>query len=529
MRISSKRINEVAGIKHAAVERIRTDICQIDTSPSHKYIQEFTTEFANFQDVCEPSDLLNEAASSNLIWIGDYHALSRFQEFAASFLRDLYGRNPNIGLAVEPVFARHQRTLQRWMSGRMSEQAFLETIRYDDEWGCDWKSYSLLFHAARELGIPVHGIDSHPRYDMRSIGRRDQRTARHIAGIIDRDPSRTLVIVFGESHLASKHLPARVRSILDEKGIARRELLVLQNVDEIYWKLQKRGFEDVRAVRMKEGQYCIFNATPIEKYESFRQYLHKCLDEDDTGVWTHFVHSLIDLTMEFVDLKRDDSVVDSLPRVYSEISPSEFPQLLARWAIPADRARLARDQFQENGTSYVPELNSIFIHRLQLTAAAEESTRFIHQLCRGDLPYSLDRPAEDQFFVSVIERALGYFCSKILDSSRDGIAALSQRVLAQISYNDQLARAVSSLMKPSRRPTAQHFETLKLAIGSGSRAGRTTHMLGQLLGYVLGRKLYQAFLETRISRRDIQALFCDPLDRPNRPLECYRDLTERLS
>jgi len=54
-------------------------------------------------------------------------------------------------------------------------------------------------------------------------------------------------------------------------------------------------------------------------------------------------------------------------------------------------------------------------------------------------------------------------------------------------------------------------------------------MLGQLLGYVLGRKLYGAFLETRISRRDIQALFYDPLDSPNRPLECYRELTERLS
>src|SRR5215475_8936148 len=267
---------------------------------------------------------------------------------------------------------------------------------------------------------------------MRSIGRRDQRTARHIAGIVERDPSRTLVIVFGESHLASKHLPSRVRSILEERSVWRKELLVLQNVDEIYWKLQKRGVEDVRAVRMKEGQYCVFNATPIEKYESFRQYLHKCVDEDDSGVWTHFVHSLIDLTMEFVDLKRDDNIVDSLPRVYSQVSPTQFPHLLARFSIPPYRARLVSGHFQESGTSYVPELNSIFIHRLQLTAAAEESTRFIHQLCRGDLQNSVDRPAEDQFFVSVIERALGYFCSKILDSSRDGIESLSQRVLGQI-------------------------------------------------------------------------------------------------
>ena len=54
-------------------------------------------------------------------------------------------------------------------------------------------------------------------------------------------------------------------------------------------------------------------------------------------------------------------------------------------------------------------------------------------------------------------------------------------------------------------------------------------MLGQLLGYALGRKLYGAYLEMRISRKDIQNLFRDPLDSPNRPLECYREWTERLS
>src|SRR2546425_7463975 len=133
MRYSSKRIREVAGIKHAALERIRTDIDQIDTSPSHKYIDEFTSEFANFQEVSDLSVILHEAASANLVWIGDYHALSRFQEFASGFLHNLYLQNRNIALGVEPVFARHQKILDGWMAGKLSEQAFLDAIRYDDE------------------------------------------------------------------------------------------------------------------------------------------------------------------------------------------------------------------------------------------------------------------------------------------------------------------------------------------------------------------------------------------------------------
>jgi hypothetical protein len=52
-------------------------------------------------------------------------------------------------------------------------------------------------------------------------------------------------------------------------------------------------------------------------------------------------------------------------------------------------------------------------------------------------------------------------------------------------------------------------------------------MLSQLLGYALGRRLYLAYLQSRISRKEIQALFHDPLDTPQRPLECYRELTSR--
>ncbi len=529
MPYSQKRIAEVAEVKRAAVRRIRAAIRDIHTLPSHKYIEDFTSEFAGYQDVCNAADILDEASAANLIWIGDYHVLSRFQEFAANFVRQLYQRNPNIALGVEPVFARHQKVLDRWMQDRISERTFLETIRYDEEWGCDWNSYSTLFRTARELKIPVYGVDCHPRYDMRSIGRRDHRISRRIAGIIERDLSRTLVVVFGESHLASAHLPSRLRAMLGQRGISRQELLILQNVDEIYWKVQKRGLENVRAVRLRPRQYCVLNSTPIEKYESFRQYLHKCIDEDDTGVWTQFVHGLIDFTMAFVELKRDANALEAFPRVYPEVSPAELPLLLARLAVPVGRARLASDQFQENGTSYVPELNSIFIHRLQLASAAEESTRFVHRWSRGDVPFSLDRPPGDQFFVTVIERALGYFCSKLLDSSRDGIEVLAQRVLSQIAWNDQLVRAVSSLSVAGRRPAAQHFETLRLAIAGGNRNAKTSHMLGQLLGYALGRKLYGAYLETRISRKDLRGLFRDPLGGLNEPFARYREWSERLS
>src|SRR5713226_1140647 len=300
MTYSKQRLKEVTALKREAVRLIQNDIGQIDASPSRKYIQEFNREFQTFQNVCDPKDILEQAPQANLIWIGDYHALGQSQTYATEFLRQLAARKRNLVVAVEPVFARNQEILDRWMNGDISEQEFLDGVHYDEEWGCDWKGYKGIFTTARELRIPVYGVDCDPRNDMRSIGRRDLGVARRIGRLMEKNPGCTLVVIFGESHLATNHLPCRVRGILERKGIELKELLIVQNIDALYWKLQEAGCGEARAVRVRDGCYCAFNATPIEKYESFRQYLHRCIEEDSSGDWTLLAQTLIEIMMDFL-------------------------------------------------------------------------------------------------------------------------------------------------------------------------------------------------------------------------------------
>src|SRR5205085_6134647 len=111
--------------------------------------------------------------------------------------------------------------------------------------------------------------------------------------------------------------------------------------------------------------------------------------------------------------------------------------------------------------------------------------------------------------------------------SRDGIESLAGRVFSQIGRNDQLTRAIELLVHPGKRPGAHHFSALRSAIEAKAGKQKTTRMLSQLLGYALGRRLYNAYLQSRISRREIQAIFHDPLDTPLRPVECYWELTSR--
>jgi hypothetical protein len=478
MTYSKQRLRQIAELQRKAVRRIQTGIGELHPSPSRRYIQDFNEEYADFETTCEPGDIVRGSLDTNLVWVGDYHALGKSQLYVVELLKELTRCKDKVALAVEPIFARSQETLDRWMSGKISEQEFLERTRYHEDWGCEWSGYKAIFDTARELRIPVFGVDCHPRNDMRRIGRRDLGVARRIARLMEKNPDHTLVVVFGESHLATRHLPARVSAILSRKGIPFEQMVILQNNDAIYWKLQESGMGEVRTVRLRKNCYCVFNATPIEKYESFRQYLHKCIEEDSSGDWTLLAQTLMEIMLDFLAIKKNQSVV-----------------------------------------SHMPTLNGIHVG-----IATEEFARRIHQACRGELEKPIQRAAHDQFFVKVIENGLSYFCSKLLDSSRDGIEPLAERVVSQIGRDDRLTRAIELLVDPGRRPGAQHFAALRAAIEVKAGRQKTKRMLSQLLGYALGRRLYNAYLQSRISRREIQALFYDPLNTPNRPLECYREL-----
>ena len=45
---------------------------------------------------------------------------------------------------------------------------------------------------------------------------------------------------------------------------------MLQNVDALYWRAAGEQHEQVEAVRVEDDVVCVFNSTPLEKYENYR-------------------------------------------------------------------------------------------------------------------------------------------------------------------------------------------------------------------------------------------------------------------
>jgi len=174
---SSPQAKEAVAFQRAAVARLKKEILGVDRNSRRRYIRDFHDEFRSFETIASLDDVTIACYKSDIVYVGDYHALPESQEFAARLLREVAARSREVVLCVEMVYGRDQGALDRYMKGEIDDAEFLRIIRYDLDWGYDWTSFRKLFDAAREHGAAVHGIDCGPRSGFRYIRRRDAYAA----------------------------------------------------------------------------------------------------------------------------------------------------------------------------------------------------------------------------------------------------------------------------------------------------------------------------------------------------------------
>src|ERR1051326_5107761 len=209
----------------AGVER---ELRATDSSGRRKYLQEFSHAFRSYDSVVSAAQLSTTISASDILLIGDYHALAASQRFASELLeqRAQPGDRPVV-LGVETIFAHQQHILQEWGPREIDENELRERIRFDTDWGYDWAPFYELLVTAREHAEAIYGLDCMPREDLRKIGARDRPAAAKIAEMRQRHPDAQLLVLFGESHLAPGHLPRMLQQKLDSEPV----VTVLQNVD----------------------------------------------------------------------------------------------------------------------------------------------------------------------------------------------------------------------------------------------------------------------------------------------------------
>ena len=499
LRRSAAQLQALAGVER----EIRTR----DSHGRRKYLREFNEAFRHYDSVIVSSQLRETIHNADVILVGDYHALPAAQRQAASLLeqRAMAGDRPVV-LGVETIFARDQHILDEWWRREIDESEFRQRIRFDLDWGYDWSPFYELLVAARDHGDAVYGLDCMPREDLRKIGARDRHAAIKLAEIRGRHPDAVIFVLFGESHLAPDHLPRILKEQMPDSQI----ITVLQNIDALYWRAAGERAEKVDAVQVNDSVLCVFNATPLEKYESYRLFLDQWSRCEGGPDFAPTIYNLIDSLARFLEINRYSPhnstqpkfLVDMLPEIYGGSSDGMLLRLLSRKGIADDERASILDSVEKRGSAYLPQVNSFYIREFQMMNAAEDATRFLHQACQG-LPHRLNgrvpnvagadaqspvsRPV-DRFYARLIEHAVAYFGSRILYPSRpapdDG-----EQMLSRAACEKAARRAVET--------DGDEFDTSAME-----------------WGYRMGAQIYESYLAGRVTPAAVRRLFLIHLDEP---------------
>ncbi len=479
--------------------------------------------------------------------VGDYHALRYSQRYLASLLRDPELRQRPVVLGVETIFSRDQHILDEWFRGEIDEDELRQRIRFELDWGYEWPPFYELLSAARDHGAPIYGLDCMPREDLRKIGARDRHAADKIAELRRHYSDALIIVLFGESHLAPQHLP----SLLQERLPAEPTLTVLQNVDALYWRAAGEARDHVEAVEVGKNILCVFNATPLEKYATYRLWLDRWgrSDNDSAPDLGPTLYNLIDGMVRFLGINQYSShnttqprlLVDLMPEVYSRSSDTLLRRLLSRKGFTAEhRPRLLR-QVRERGSVYLAPINAVYVRQFRMTSSAEDATRFLHQACRGlpnlcpgkptaSAPSAESLDKNDAFYMAVFEHALAFFGSRILHPARPAFRDPDLAELFDVTREDlehQTSLAFADAVEALDFLT-QHRECDFRAAQAPAFTGRKYEYVAEQLGYLTGNDLYDAYLEGRLTTAALRTLFLTHIEQPGVAREAYVQLRTRL-
>ena len=374
-----------------ALAAVRHDIGSQDGTRGRGYLREFTQQFREYDSVLSPSELQHRVAAASTVLIGDYHALPACQRFAAELI-EASARERRVVLGVEAVLARDQRILDEWWRREIAEHELRRRLRFDREWGYQWEPFYGLLCSARDHAEGLYGLDCMPREDLRRIKSRDRHAAAKIAEIRERHANAAIFVLFGESHMAPQHLPRTIQKLLPQEKL----LTLLQNVDALYWRAVA---QQAAAVTIGEDAVCVFNASPLEKYESYRL----CLDgwnaaTDDLPDFAPAIYNLVFSLARSLGFRLDSPRNGTQPKYLADL----LPEVVTLDEYPND----LESNLAEKSCAYLPDANLFLIKEFQMADAAEECARFLHFACRG--MNRLLAPAEP------IADALARFGSRLL-------------------------------------------------------------------------------------------------------------------
>jgi len=499
-----------------------------DTPELMRYQKVYQKEFLKKWQSATKEDLWQRISESQVVLMGDFHALHQSQKAQLRILRHI-PKERKVLLAVEFFEAADQEKIDRYLSGKMSEREFLKSIQWQTKWGFPWEHYRPLLRWAQKHKISVFGINkSYKKRSAATLKSRDIFAGKKIADLMQKNPDHLVFVIYGDLHLAGPHIPQEIERHAG-KSSAKKILRIFQNAERIYFQLLQHDLESsADVVRLSQNAFCLMSVPPWVKWQNYLMYLEQAYDvgleaedEDDDEMaldYTDHVGRYVQIISEELGLSVS---LDELS-VYTARDSSFWHQV--RQSYDTDKLRRIEEMIADEMSFYLPEIKAAYLARATVNHAASLAMRYIHAQTRA-VKRLLSQVPED-FLGLIWLEAVAYFGSKIINHKRktdtvaDIKASLSSRGpnnLGKEALQLALAQKMHELMVITGVP--QH------RLQARPRKKWSYWLAASLLGGMLGERLYGGYRKKLVSPLTIQSFLKKPVDEKSFTV-AYYDIVE---
>lgn len=492
-----------------------------------RYEKAYRLAVRNFERVADHDEMLSAIMGADIIYVGDYHTCNQSQRSFLRIIKAIIKDDNNFIIGLELLHRRYQSILDAYLGGKISEDTFLRRIRFKEHWIFDlWENFKPVFDFCIYHRIPMFALDAAPK--GADVRRRDAATALLIAKIVQQHPDRRLFVFIGDLHIAPPHLPQDVEHETKRLGLVKKNLILYQNSEPIYWKLAKEGRDDhVEVVQMKDGNFCRMHTPPVVCQRSYLNWLEHEEGEIDYADAKASFLELVDRICDFLEI-RLGQMRDEV-EVFTCGDLSFLKRLEEKGIFSRREIRIIKRQILASESYYIAKAKFVYLANLSINHAAEEAAHFIKSVSSG---IENPRPVIDAFYANILHEALGFFGSKLINHKRK-------------CYHEKDFRGLMAYFEAGRIPAERRleYETAHLVLEylrlerRGRQMGEThffrTRMdlflsLTHALGYMLGDRLYYGLMGQVISKAGVRRLFTDPWLEDGRPVEVYMELADQL-
>ncbi len=499
--MDSTRLVQIRKDFYLAVRSQVESILGRESSELSKYRRTYETELKSLDYALVRKKHFKQAIrKSDIILVGDFHAV---KQSSRSLLRLLRGMNQPVILCIECVQSKDQAALDLYITGKISEKDFLTRIQWKKNWSFPWENYRPLFKWAQTNQAKVFAInDSSTRH---SLAARDEYSAQLIKNIRGKYPKFQLWIQYGDLHLASKHLPLKLKKLAPQDKIS----IIYQSPEIIYFKIMDDQLEAATdIVQLSKNQWALNGLSPWVKWQDYQLYLESGFDKKIKRPDNDLTDTVA-LTVNLLSESFGFNINLSALSVYSSLDSGFLEQLDQ---LPANIRKRILENIQDSNSMYIPELQIAFVSRLSVNHVSKVAAQYIYFKKNAYL-HTLSDPKKD-FLKLIWLEMVTYLCSKIANPKRKSdtlqdIRAALQKEQFDDRGKEALMLALNQKLGEMRFVSSGKAKSL-MPLQTNKFNQKSYMTASQILGGIMGEKFYFALHQKHLKLpADYKIIFKD--------------------